>query len=99
MPVSVVAVPVAGGDAPPDAPALTAPEGVRLAAADPAAVAAFQRALRPLLRPPLPPEGQPWRVGVVLVDAQGQCRGVYRHDEDGVDEILHRTRHVLEEHL
>jgi protein SCO1/2 len=32
----------------------------------------------------------------VLVDGEGAIRGYYEHDEEGLDEIFHRSRHVLE---
>ncbi len=93
MPVTVVAVPVAG---PLPAPV---PSGVRAARIDAEATQRFQAALRPLILPPLPPASEPWRLGIALVDSSGNSRGVYRHDADGVDEMLHRARHVLEEPL
>ena len=33
----------------------------------------------------------------VLVDGDGQVRGFYSSDEDGLDEIFHRSRHVLKQ--
>ena len=33
----------------------------------------------------------------VLIDADGGIRGYYGVDEDGLDEIYHRSRHVLAE--
>ncbi len=31
----------------------------------------------------------------VLVDGDGVIRGYYDHDPEGLDEIFHRSRHVL----
>jgi protein SCO1/2 len=41
----------------------------------------------------------PWDLGIVLVDSQGRCRGLYATDDDGVDEALHRAIHVLRDEL
>ena len=38
---------------------------------------------------------QPWDLGFILVDAQGQCRGFYGLHEEGRDEVLHRSQHVV----
>jgi len=34
---------------------------------------------------------------LVLVDAEGRVRGFYGSDEQGLDELFHRTRHVIRE--
>lgn len=39
----------------------------------------------------------PHTTKVVLVDGQGRIRGYYDTDESGLDEVLHRARHVRDE--
>ncbi len=39
----------------------------------------------------------PHTAKVVLVDGKGQIRGYYDTDEDGLDEVFHRSQHVLDE--
>ena len=37
----------------------------------------------------------PWDIGFVLVDGSGQCRGFYGLHDEGQDEVLHRSQHVV----
>jgi hypothetical protein len=79
-------------------PNLALPNGVVAVSLSEPDAATLDTNLRTLLRTTLP-AGDPARHGLILIDAAGQCRGLYGTTEDGIDEIFHRSQHILRDEL
>lgn len=79
-------------------PNLALPTGVVAVSLTDAAATTLDTDLRTLLRTTLT-AGDPARHGLILIDATGQCRGLYGTTEDGIDEIFHRSQHILRDDL
>ena len=77
---------------------VTLPNGVVAVPLTDSGADALDSQLRTLLRTTLA-AGDPSRHGLILIDAGGQCRGLYGSTDDGIDELFHRSQHVLRDDL